>query len=363
MSAARTRQDSTMEDLEQKLAATIARGFDSNGQPCEGFYNLTRRMENEEDEQFDVDHTIQDFLAYKATSAVFEWHGRTDKWDSDLPNALVTMTAAFRSRLLQFVLLLTHRYHPTQTWTNGDSLRKLRQQNMARMTIWSRSHGLEKTSSTASRILDDGVIASARQHRASELALPSTVRLNQFSNPDRPALDQLLPLFIELTAARTCLGDEWEPTSDWFDLAGQFMLQAVIDQYVTNGHCSAECLTAIFAFGDPGAKLGSEGSDVTAMRSLFCTGDSSRTELPEWKRIRAIYIKTANGVYPLLQNGEDPYPYVKFESSLLSFLQHLHESAAKPDMVQVEEGHINVDGNELSEAESKEVISRMRLDA
>lgn len=64
----------------------------------------------------------------------------------------------------------------------------------------------------------------------------------------------------------------------------------------------------------------------------------------------------------MLQNGEDRYSYVKFESSLLSFLQHLHESAVKPDIVQVEEGRINVDGNELSEVESKEVIRRMRLD-
>jgi len=63
----------------------------------------------------------------------------------------------------------------------------------------------------------------------------------------------------------------------------------------------------------------------------------------------------------MLRNREDRYSYVKFESSLLSFLQHLHESATKPDLVQVEEGRISIDGNELSERESKDVISRMRL--
>ncbi|KAF3053525.1 hypothetical protein E8E11_011330 [Didymella keratinophila] len=381
MPAARSRQDSTMGDLEDKLAATLARGFDSNGQPCEGFYNLTRRLEDEEGEQFDIDHTIQDFLLYRATDATFEWHARSDKWESDLPNALITMTAewrsflsqkhqgrklgsvaAFRSRLLQFLLLLTHRYHPTQTWTNGDSLRKLHQQNQARMAVWSDSYGLEQKYTTAQRILDDRALTSARQHRASELALPSTFPLDQFSDPDRPALDQLLPLFVELTAARTRLGDDWEPTSDWFNLAGQFMLQAVIDQYVTNGRCSSERFTAIFAFGDPGAQRESEGTDVTAMRSLFCTGDASRTKLPEWKTVRSNYIKIANGAYSILRKGEDHYSYVEFESSLLSFLQHLHESATKPDIVQVEEGRISIDGNELSELESRDVINRMRLD-
>lgn len=64
----------------------------------------------------------------------------------------------------------------------------------------------------------------------------------------------------------------------------------------------------------------------------------------------------------MVQNGENRYSYMKFESSLLSFLQHLHESATKPDIVQVEEGRISIDGNELSETESRDVISRMRLD-
>ena len=64
----------------------------------------------------------------------------------------------------------------------------------------------------------------------------------------------------------------------------------------------------------------------------------------------------------MLQSGEDRYSYIEFESSLLSFLQHLHESVTKPDIVQVEQGRISIDGNELSELESKDMINRMRLD-
>lgn len=52
-------------------------------------------------------------------------------------------------------------------------------------------------------------------------------------------------------------------------------------------------------------------------------------------------------------------PYGKFESSLVSFMWHLHESAIKPDLVQVEENRINIDGNALSEVESREMIKRM----
>lgn len=81
-----------MRDMEQELRDELARGFDSHGAPCEGFYTLTRRMETDEDEQFDVDLTILDFLVYKATDLVFEWRTNTDPFRSDLPNALVAMT-------------------------------------------------------------------------------------------------------------------------------------------------------------------------------------------------------------------------------------------------------------------------------
>lgn len=45
----------------------------------------------------------------------------------------------------------------------------------------------------------------------------------------------------------------------------------------------------------------------------------------------------------------------------LSFLEHLHRGLVKPDLAQVEEGRINIDGNELSEADSREMIRRMGL--
>jgi hypothetical protein len=82
----------TMRDLEQELGDTLARHHGSSGQPLEGLHLLTRRMEHEEEEQFDVDLTILDFLVYKATGLVFEWKSSADPFHSDLPSALVTMT-------------------------------------------------------------------------------------------------------------------------------------------------------------------------------------------------------------------------------------------------------------------------------
>lgn len=140
-------------------------------------------------------------------------------------------------------------------------------------------------------ILDAKTMESARQRRLSNLRLSSSFDTDRFNDLDRPTLDQLLPVFVELTAARAGLGDEWQPTSDWFDLAGQFMLQAVIDQYIVNGHCQQETRTAIFAFGSPGAVSRSERHEIAAMRNVFCEGNEQSEERPEWTSVRLRYIK------------------------------------------------------------------------
>jgi len=85
-----------MLDMEKELAESLQQRRGSHGEPLAGLYNLTRRMDNEDEEQFDVDLTIMDFLVYKATLAVFEWKAASDAHQSDLPSALVTMTAGMR---------------------------------------------------------------------------------------------------------------------------------------------------------------------------------------------------------------------------------------------------------------------------
>lgn len=368
-----------MRDLEQELVDTLARGYDSNGQPREGFFTLTHRMENEAEDQLDVDTTVLDFLMHKAISAAFEWYAKPDKYDSDLPNALITMTAewrsflsqkhkgsrlssvvAFRSRLLQFVLLLTHRYHPNQTWTNEESLRQLKQQNADRGRLWSTVHSSKKEHVSSGHVLTEGTVEAARQSRASDLHLPSSFTMDRFNEPDRPTLDQILPVFIELTAARAGLKEEWQPTSEWYDLAGQFMLQAVIDAYVVHGHCSKDTHAAIFAFGSPGAASNGERPDIAAMRTLFCKDGSPAAEHAGWTATRARYMKESY-LPTSFEATVSCHPYATFERSLLSFLQHLHDSVAKPDLMQVEEGRINIDGEELSRVESREMINRMGL--
>lgn len=62
-----------------------------------------------------------------------------------------------------------------------------------------------------------------------------------------------------------------------------------------------------------------------------------------------------------IQAAQERHPYAAFEMRVLSFLEYLHLGLIKPDLAQVEEGRINIDGHELSEADSREMIRRMGL--
>jgi hypothetical protein len=46
---------------------------------------------------------------------------------------------------------------------------------------------------------------------------------------------------------------------------------------------------------------------------------------------------------------------------VLAFLEYLHRGLVKPDLAQVEEGRFNIDGTELSDADSRDMIQRMGL--
>ncbi|KAF1839571.1 hypothetical protein BDW02DRAFT_584829 [Decorospora gaudefroyi] len=372
----------------------MANAYDSHGQPREGYLNLTRRMENEEGDQFDVDLTILDFLVYKAIGLVFEWRSSSDPYHSDLPNALVNMTAdwrtflghkhqgrrlcpkaAFRSRLLQFALIFTHRLHHGETWTTEHSLNHLREQNKMRAEYWQqRTHhppALQQHAFDQQKHfpLSDGALYENRNLLASTLNMPMDQRRWVTDVAGTPSLHCLLPLFMELTAARVALDDDWLPTSDWYDLAGEFMLQAVIGEYLRNGAYGPSPFNTIFSYGCPGVeRWAEEPADVTAMRRLFCCEANPRNEHHDWTRIKREYIAALlppggrdEGSLRALQRAEARYPYAAFEERLLCFLSSLHHGLVKPDLAQVEEGRINIDGTELSEAESRAMIQRMCL--
>ena len=84
--------DTDMRDLEKELGHTLASHYDGKGEPMDGLFTLTRQMDIDDDDQFDVDLVILDFLVYKALDSVFKWRCTSNPFESELPRALVTMT-------------------------------------------------------------------------------------------------------------------------------------------------------------------------------------------------------------------------------------------------------------------------------
>ncbi|KAF2242111.1 hypothetical protein BU26DRAFT_535063 [Trematosphaeria pertusa] len=381
-----------MRDRERELADSVERRRRSEAEPLAGLFNLTREMEGPEEEQFDVDLTIMDFLAYKAIDLVFEWRSSSNPYESDLPGALVTMTAewrtflkhrhggrrlntqaAFRSRLLQFVLLFSHRLNHDKTWTTEESLNEIRALNKKRGSYWQQytahAPALRQPFDTLSEFpLSDGALAENRHELACALGMPQDKRRWVTDVEGTPSLHCLLPLFVELTAARVDLGD-WVPTEGWLDLVGQFMLQAVLEEYLRNGAYGEEYFNTIFAFGCPGTdRRPDDGADIQSMRTLFCVEGSPREQIHGWSRTKRRYIDellphegSPTSFLQAMERAQRRFSYTDFEDSMLSFLKYLHDGLVKPDLVQVEEGRITIHGNELPEADSREMIRRMGL--
>jgi hypothetical protein len=197
------------------------------------------------------------------------------------------------------LLIFTHRLQHDETWTNEDSLGELRDQNKNRGEYWQQrtDHppALQKPFDTRKEFpLSDGALFENRNDLASALSMPRDQRRWVTDMAGTPSLHCLLPLFIELTAARVNLDDDWVPTSEWLELAGQFMMQAAIDEYLRNGAYGPETFNTVFAFGCPGPRWAEEGTDVTSMRRLFCDESNPRQETPAWSKIKRQYINEAS---------------------------------------------------------------------
>jgi hypothetical protein len=203
--------------------------------------------------------------------------------------------AAFRSRLLQFLLIFTHRLQHNETWTNEESLSELRDQNKSRGDYWRQrtdnAPALQQPFDPEKEFpLSDGALFENRNDLASELNMPRDQRRWVTDVAGTPSLYCLLPLFIELTAGRVHLDDDWMPTTEWLELAAEFMMQAAIEEYLRNGAYGEETINTIFAFGCPGPRWAEEGADVTAMRVLFCDELNPRQEKSEWTDIKRRHI-------------------------------------------------------------------------
>lgn len=109
------------------------------------------------------------------------------------------------------------------------------------------------------------------------------------------SLADLVPMFVGLSAARVTLfeDDRVSAHEGWMDLAGEFMLQAALEQCLEYSDCSGAKLRGVFSWGwRANPKHSWEDEDV--VNNMFCDDEESK-ENESWAKIRSRYIELVSG--------------------------------------------------------------------
>jgi hypothetical protein len=118
------------------------------------------------------------------------------------------------------------------------------------------------------------------------------------------ALADLVPMFVALAAARNELQDIHSAniTQQWMELAGEFMLQAALEQCLVYGTHSTSKLREIFSWGWRPSPTQVIWEDEPRVNHMFCAQDRQR-EVEGWAAIRREYIEMVSRLNLV------PYPF------------------------------------------------------
>ncbi|TID14252.1 hypothetical protein E2P81_ATG09130 [Venturia nashicola] len=268
------------------------------------------------------------------------------------PTESVSDAIKLRLRLVKFTTLFGRRSAQSATTPSVADLEALRQTHRRRATdYWDSSS-------------DGSFQESAFQHRQpSERRSATQYR----ATTDSIALADLVPMFLALSAARSNMDmSTREITTQWMHLAGQFMLQAALEQCLLYGQCPEEKLREIFSWGWK-EDISTSWQDEQSVNDMFFDmdqydEDGSRREVKGWREIKMSYfqmLKPTDGVDPVrhLRRVQGCYPLHDFENSLLLFLEALQLEQEEPSLTQLENN--NVPG--MTSEEMVSLKKRLRL--
>lgn len=193
----------------------------------------------------------------------------------------------FRLRLLKFTVLFSRRLTNSETSPSRENLEGLRA-TLKERTAAFRSRIDITSGFDLSCFIDELPLAPDVRRAYREQVLNAVAgtsdTLDTYGCPDSPSLLDTLHLFMALSAHYTMIQGS-NVTSQWMLLAADYMVAAVLEQYLIYGACGPEPLLAAFAYGfDMGSKA-EVGSDELAIMNMFW-GGVDESEVGEWKEIR-----------------------------------------------------------------------------
>ena len=129
---------------------------------------------------------------------------------------------------------------------------------------------------------------------------------------------------MRLTASRCSAGDDWVVAPKWHTLAGEWMLQAVVEGYLAGGASGPGLLEEVFAYGCPeprrdGEEGGEDEEGIEMLRALFCREEEPRVQIQEWRTTRRDFIDYVSFFPPLRSLEEWSYCAALFCTVLAFF--------------------------------------------
>jgi hypothetical protein len=192
------------------------------------------------------------------------------------PAVRVSKDVQFRLRLIKFTSLYSKRHIPCEVTPPAPELERVRRKHRKRAEDF---YDSSSDSSFQDSLFDQQIGNSSRQQTATPRG-----------NAEAVSLADLVPMFIGLSSARSTLFED-EPVGvheGWMELAGEFMLQAALEQCLEYSDCSGSKLREIFSWGwRPNPTKFWE--DEEAVNGMFCDEDVMQ-ELEAWSAIRQKYI-------------------------------------------------------------------------
>lgn len=314
----------------------------------------------------------------------------------------------FRMLLLKLATLFTQRLTRNPTTPSRPVLQQLRETNKTRARDWIATadripsgHHSTAVFEPAENFPTPAELDRNRAHVLHCLEIPAEDEAYEdafYGTSDSVTLLDLLPLFVAVSAARfeTVSADLNEK---WMQMACAFMLQACLEQYLVVGAQGMDAVDEAFAWGakttsavgdaeieGAGGKIEQE-DEVDEINDMFID-DVYEEEVKGWTEMKRAYLDllfppgtqaaSSKDTYsvPSSDDGGDtssrPYPadlvshlemlaakhpIADFEAALLSFLEALSQSLAKPVLVQLESGQL--DG--MSKKETQEFVKSCGL--
>ncbi|KAF7191589.1 hypothetical protein HII31_07091 [Pseudocercospora fuligena] len=360
--------------------------------------SITTREMDDVGTALEVDHMILDYLVYQAinTCLAYQHAPRAEKGASTVESSIIQVNEVlqlfqhrysryrfypefrFRQQLLQLVTLVTQRLVKTSVTPLKTSLLALREQNKARAIEWiGRDASRLPTASYDVAPFENELPLSIKKLENNRAQLLDSLDIPPedhdyedafFGTNAFVSLLDILPLFMQVSARCHNIFNSSNLTSQWMQLAADWMLRACLEQYLICGKEGSDAIDEAFAWGYRERDKDADETNVQVSDDPF---DSERDEedVQRWEIIRRHALAK---LFPAVDKNKErdcclvwhlgainvTNPVTTLYTDITEFLRSLSEAIEKPVLAQLETGQLAG----MSMAETRQFVRDCGLD-